>query len=259
MQPALLAGRPGPSRGSLRSPRAASSGPRLREAHPRLGPRSRGGGSRPRESPDAPLRAEEPPHAGLRERAEGTGAADTRDSSPRPATRPARAKVPAQTGDEREASASARSLRRLLARRSHRAAPAFQPPAAQPGARGRRSQSERGNSWGRSRLCSSAQPPPPLGLLPLFGSSSVDLFAGIALSRERVSVEPLRCPPWTGQRRHRAALQARGLPPPVVTPPPPLSCTRLALVNLRERCRPRTACAQVCERKRGPPKLAQRV
>lgn len=162
VQPALLAGRPGPSRGSLRSPRAASSGPRLREAHPRLGPRSRGGGSRPRESPDAPLRAEGPPHAGLRERAEGTGAADTRDSSPRPATRPARAKVPAQTGDEREASASARSLRRLLARRSHRAAPAFQPPAAQPGARGRRSQSERGNSWGRSRLCSSAQPRPRL-------------------------------------------------------------------------------------------------
>lgn len=62
----------------------------------------------------------------------------------------------------------------------------------------------------------SVAPPRPVprltpGLLPLFGSSSMDLYAGIALSRERVSVEPLRCPPRTG-RGHRDARQARGLP-----------------------------------------------
>lgn len=71
-------------------PPGVPSGLRLREAHSRPGPQSWGGGgrcgvtSRPRDRPDAPLRTEGPPHAGLRERAEGTGAADTRDSSPRP-------------------------------------------------------------------------------------------------------------------------------------------------------------------------------
>lgn len=204
----------------------------LEAASPRRWLRAAGGGGGGGSERRAPAPPPPPPPLGTRHQARPPG-----EGGGTCLRRAAKGERPPQA-----ASASASCLRRLRAGRPQAATPAL--PAASwpgPGACGRRSQWERGaglgagpagrwsqwergDGWGRGWRGSSALAPPrPPRLLPLFGSSSVDLPGGIALfpANASVGVEPLRWP----RRDEDTVLPSRprGGPPPSPHPTPRLS------------------------------------